>query len=49
MMTLRTRLLLAGETKAQAIAADDAEDRLTIIMMPVWNWSDGTPGPVFWR
>ncbi|MGC1424289.1 MAG: hypothetical protein WA815_18185 [Terracidiphilus sp.] len=27
------------------IAANDPEERVTIMMVPVWNWSDGTPGP----
>ncbi|HMG87503.1 MAG TPA: hypothetical protein VK574_17345 [Terracidiphilus sp.] len=27
------------------IAANDPEERVTIMMVPVWKWSDGTPGP----
>ena len=27
------------------IAANDPEERVAIMMVPVWNWSDGTPGP----
>ena len=27
------------------IAANDPEERVTILMVPVWKWSDGTPGP----
>jgi hypothetical protein len=27
------------------IAANDPEERVTIFMVPVWKWSDGTPGP----
>ncbi|MFZ0742803.1 MAG: hypothetical protein WAM85_00260 [Terracidiphilus sp.] len=27
------------------IAANDPEERVTIMMVPVWHWSDGTPGP----
>jgi hypothetical protein len=27
------------------IAANDPEERVTIFMVPVWQWSDGTPGP----
>jgi hypothetical protein len=27
------------------IAANDPEERVTIMMVPVWQWSDGTPGP----
>jgi hypothetical protein len=27
------------------IAADDPEEHVTIFMVPVWHWSDGTPGP----
>jgi hypothetical protein len=27
------------------IAANDPEERVTIMMVPVWEWSDGTPGP----
>ena len=27
------------------IAANDPEERATIFMVPVWQWSDGTPGP----
>ncbi len=27
------------------IAANDPEERVTIFMVPVENWSDGTPGP----
>jgi hypothetical protein len=26
-------------------AANDPEERVTIMMVPVWRWSDGTPGP----
>lgn len=29
------------------IAANDPEERVTIFMVPVWKWSDGTPGPSF--
>jgi hypothetical protein len=29
------------------IAADDPEDRLTIFMVPVAHWSDGTAAPLF--
>jgi hypothetical protein len=29
------------------IAANDPEERATIFMVPVWKWSDGTPGPSF--
>jgi hypothetical protein len=27
------------------IAANDPEERVTILLVPVWKWSDGTPGP----
>ncbi len=27
------------------IAANDPEERVTIMLIPVWKWSDGTPGP----
>ncbi|WP_348262958.1 hypothetical protein P8935_00020 [Telmatobacter sp. DSM 110680] len=27
------------------IAANDPEERVTIMMVPVWKWSDGTPAP----
>ena len=27
------------------IAANDPEERVTIMIVPVWKWSDGTPGP----
>ncbi len=29
------------------IAAPDPEERVTILMVPVWKWSDGTAGPAF--
>ena len=29
------------------IAADDSEDRMTIFLVPVGHWSDGTAAPPF--
>jgi len=30
---------------SQVLASDDAEERVTIFMVPVGTWSDGTPAP----
>jgi len=35
----------ADGTGSPIIAANDPEERVTIMMVPVWKWSDGTPGP----
>jgi hypothetical protein len=35
----------ANVTGSPIIAANDPEERVTIMMVPVWEWSDGTPGP----
>jgi hypothetical protein len=35
----------ANLTGSPVIAANDPEERVTIFMVPVGNWSDGAPGP----
>jgi hypothetical protein len=35
----------ANAEGSPTIAANDPEERVTIMMVPVWHWSDGTPGP----
>ncbi len=35
----------ANLTGSPVIAADDPEERVTIFMVVVSKWSDGTPGP----
>jgi hypothetical protein len=35
----------ANVADSPIIAANDPEERVTIFMVPVWKWSDGTPGP----
>ena len=35
----------ANVSGSPVIAANDPEERVTIFMVPVWKWSDGTPGP----
>jgi hypothetical protein len=37
----------ANVAGSPVLATDDKEDRLTIFMIPVGNWSDGTAGPMF--
>ena len=32
-------------TDSPVLAADDPEERMTIFMIPVSKWSDGTPAP----
>ena len=36
----------ANLTGSPVIAANDPEERVTIFMVPVGNWSDGAPGPM---
>jgi hypothetical protein len=36
----------ANQTGSPVIAANDPEERVTIFMVPVGNWSDGAPGPM---
>jgi hypothetical protein len=35
----------AGLTGSPVLAADDPEERVTIMMVPLGSWSDGTPAP----
>jgi len=35
----------ANADGSPVMAANDPEERVTIQMIPVWKWSDGTPGP----
>jgi hypothetical protein len=35
----------AGAEGSPIIGVQDADDRLTLFLVPVTNWSDGTPGP----
>jgi hypothetical protein len=35
----------ANLSSSPILASDDPQDRLIIFMIPVQNWSDGTPGP----
>jgi hypothetical protein len=37
----------ANLTDSPIVAADDPEDRLTIFLIPVAHWSDGTPAALF--